>query len=228
MSGLEILALTAAILAAVFAAFLAVAETSLTQMSRARAAALVDEGRPRSETLARLVRRRARASLNPVLFLLLTCHLGAATIVGALAQSRWGIAGVIGAFVVELFILFVLAEAVPKRWALQDPSRAALRVAPMVDALTRVAPLRWITNALIAVANVILPGRERRGPATTEEELLAFAQVAAEADVIEIEERALIESIIDFGDTVVREVMVPRTDMVTVPVDATVSQGDRR
>ena len=113
MSGLEILALVAAVLAAVFAAFLAVAETSLTQMSRARAAALVDEGRPRSETLARLVRRRARV-LNPVLFLLLTCHLGAATIVGALAQRRWGTAGVFGAFIIELLILFVLAEAVPK------------------------------------------------------------------------------------------------------------------
>jgi CBS domain containing-hemolysin-like protein len=97
-------------------------------------------------------------------------------------------------------------------------------VAPLVDALTRVAPLRWITTALIAVANVILPGRERRGPATTEEELLAFAQVAAEADVIEIEERVLIESVIDFGDTVVREVMVPRTDMITVSADATVAQ----
>jgi CBS domain containing-hemolysin-like protein len=94
----------------------------------------------------------------------------------------------------------------------------------MVDGLTRVAPLRWITNALIAVANVILPGRERRGPATTEEELLAFAQVAAEADVIEIEERVLIESVIDFGDTVVREVMVPRTDMTTVSVESTVSE----
>ncbi|MFA9565949.1 MAG: hemolysin family protein [Acidimicrobiales bacterium] len=223
MSGLEILALVAAITASVFAAFLAVAETSLTQTSRARAAALVDEERPRAETLARLVRRRERV-LNPVLFLLLTCHLGAATIVGALAQQRWGTAGVVGAFVVELLVLFVLAEAVPKRWALQDPSRAALRVAPLVDALTRVAPLRWITTALIAVANVILPGRERRGPATTEEELLAFAQVAAEADVIEIEERVLIESVIDFGDTVVREVMVPRTDMITVSADATVAQ----
>ncbi len=223
MSNLELLALLAAIGAAVFSAFLAVAEISLTQTSRARAAALVDEGRPRSETLARLVQRRERV-LNPVLFLLLTCHLGTATVVGALAQHRWGTAGVVGAFVVELLVLFVLAEAVPKRWALQDPSRAALRVAPLVDGLTRLAPLRWVTTALIAVANVVLPGRERRGPATTEEELLAFAQVAAEADVIEAEERMLIESVIDFGDTVAREVMVPRTDMITVPATSTVNE----
>jgi CBS domain containing-hemolysin-like protein len=67
------------------------------------------------------------------------------------------------------------------------------------------------------MANVIIPGRGRKtGPAVSEEELLALAGVAVESDVIEPEERVLIESIIEFGDTVVREVMVPRPDMVTV------------
>ena len=53
-----------------------------------------------------------------------------------------------------------------------------------------------------------------------------MADVAAEADVIEAEERALIESIIEFGDTVVREVMVPRPDMVTVDGDFRVGRRD--
>src|SRR5690606_37244285 len=49
------------------------------------------------------------------------------------------------------------------------------------------------------------------------DELLAMAEIGVEEGVIEEDERALIESIIEFGDTVVREVMVPRPDMVTVP-----------
>ena len=65
------------------------------------------------------------------------------------------------------------------------------------------------------MANVILPGKGlKQGPFVSEEELLAMADVAAEEEVIEREERALIHSIIEFGDTVVREVMVPRPDMV--------------
>ena len=65
------------------------------------------------------------------------------------------------------------------------------------------------------MANVILPGKGlKKGPFVTEEEILALAEEAAEHSVIEESERELIESIIDFGDTVVREIMVPRTDMV--------------
>ena len=67
----------------------------------------------------------------------------------------------------------------------------------------------------------MLPGRGlTQGPfVSSEEELLAVAELGVEEGVIEEEERALIESIIEFGDTVVREVMVPRPDMVTVAAD---------
>ena len=74
-----------------------------------------------------------------------------------------------------------------------------------------------LSRALIGMANVLLPGKGlKEGPFVSEEELLALADVAVEEDVIEEEERDLIEQIIEFGDTVVREVMVPRPDMVTV------------
>src|SRR5690606_15402807 len=62
-------------------------------------------------------------------------------------------------------------------------------------------------------------------PSVSEEELLALAEVAADAEVIETSERALIESIIEFGDTLVREVMVPRPDMVTVTADCVVREA---
>ena len=85
--------------------------------------------------------------------------------------------------------------------------------------------LRLPARALIGVANIILPGKGlKKGPFVTEEEILALASEAMEHSVIEESERDLIESIIDFGDTVVREIMVPRTDMCTIGADATVAE----
>ena len=80
--------------------------------------------------------------------------------------------------------------------------------------LARFWPIKILSRGLIGMANVLLPGKGlKEGPFVSEEELLALADVAVEEDVIEEEERDLIEPIIEFGDTVVREVMVPRPDM---------------
>jgi putative hemolysin len=93
-----------------------------------------------------------------------------------------------------------------------------------VSTIVSFLPIRIITRGLIGLSNVILPGKGlKEGPFVSEEELLALADVAVEEDVIEREERQLIHSIIEFGDTVVREVMVPRPDMVTVEARASVS-----
>jgi CBS domain containing-hemolysin-like protein len=99
----------------------------------------------------------------------------------------------------------------------QHTERAALLAAPVVRALYAFAPLRWITMGLIRLANVLIPGNGMAdGPYTSDEMIRAVADEAAAEDVIEHQERTLIHSIIDFGDTVVRDVMVPRPDMVTV------------
>jgi CBS domain containing-hemolysin-like protein len=108
----------------------------------------------------------------------------------------------------------------PKTWAIQHTDRAALASARPIKALANWGPLKLLSRALIGLTNVLLPGKGlKRGPYTSEEELLAVADLAVEDAVIEAEERELIESVIELGDTVVREVMVPRTDMVTVTAD---------
>jgi CBS domain containing-hemolysin-like protein len=227
VSSLEILGIVGVILLIGLAAVLAMAETALTHLGRARAAAIQEEEdgdeqqspSKREETLVSLLGRRTEV-LNPVLLLLLLCHLGVATIV-AVAFYRWfGVGGVVVALAVETAVIFVVAEAMPKTYALQHTGRAAQRLAPLVRALALFPPVRWVTRLLIGISNVLLPGKGRReGPSVSEEELLALAGAAAEEEVIEVEERALIESIIEFGDTVAREVMVPRPDMVTVGAD---------
>ena len=207
----------------VVASFLAMAETALTRVSKAKALAMQEEGRRWAPQLVRLVEHPERF-LNPVLLLMLLSHLVIATLVGILAERHWGAGGVALATVVETAIIFVLAEAAPKTWAVQHLERSALLSTPITAAIVSFLPIRIITRGLIGLSNAILPGKGlKQGPFVSEEELLATVDVALEDETIEREERALIHSIIEFGDTVVREVMVPRPDMVTVEASALVN-----
>jgi len=215
MSGGEIAILAAVIGLIALAGFLALAETSLTRMNRIKAMTLEEEGRRGASRLARLVEHPERF-LNPVLLLLLICHVVASILVGILFE-QYGAWGVVLATFMEVVVIFVLAEAAPKTWAVQHPERAALLAAPIVAAVVNFPPIRLLARGLIGLSNIILPGKGlHQGPFVSEEELLATVDVATEDEIIEQEERALIRSIIEFGDTVVREVMVPRPDMVAV------------
>jgi putative hemolysin len=197
-------------------AFLALSETAITRTSAHKARAMVEEGVKGAPRLLRLVEHTERV-LPVVLFALEVTTLVAATLVGIVSESVLGAWGVLIGIVFEIVVMFVVAELAPKTWAVQHSQRAALVASPIVTALVSFPPLRWLTRGLIAVSNFLLPGRGiRDGPWVSEEELLALADTAAEEQVIEREERTLIHSIIDFGDTVVREVMVPRPDMVVV------------
>jgi len=201
---------------------LALAETALVRMSRAKAKSLADEGKRGARVLVRLT-EDPQGFLNPVLLLVLICQLVVATLVGILAVRWFGAWGVAAATVFEIVVIFVFAEAVPKNWAVHHPERAALFAAPLVSAVIGFPPVRWVSGGLNGLANLIVGQKGGyAGALVTESELLAMADVAVEGDVIETEERALIHSIIEFGDTVVREVMVPRTDMVTIGADESV------
>ena len=205
---------------------LAMAETSLVRMNRIKAKSLVDEKKRGARQLARLVENPANF-LNPILLLVLICQLVSATLVGIVAEHLFGGLGVLLGIVFEIVVIFVFFEAVPKNWAVQHADRAALLSAPIVSTLIRFPPIRWLSSILIGLANRIIGASEDDQEGIphsyiTDSELKAMADVAHEEKVIEQDERTFIHSIIDFGDTVAREVMTPRPDMVTVDADATV------
>jgi CBS domain containing-hemolysin-like protein len=210
------------IVATIVASFLAMAETALTRVTTVDAISLEDEGRRWARQLGRLVEHPERF-LNPVLLLMLLAHLVIASVVAILVESNFGKGAVIFATVIETAVIFVLAEAAPKTWAIQHPERSALLSTPIVHTVVMFLPIRIVTRGLIALSNALIRGKDSRaGPFVSERKLLAMADEAEEQDVIEEQERALIHSIIHFGDTVVREVMVPRPDMVTVEARAEV------
>jgi CBS domain containing-hemolysin-like protein len=203
--------------------FLAVAEMGLSRISKHRATSLADSGSKSGKSLLWLVSEPERW-VNPLLLTVNICQTVQATLTGILANRLFGGAGVAIGVVLNVIVFFVLAEAVPKTYAVLYPERAAKLAARPVSALVKFPLLRWISRGLIGLTNVIVKGKGlEKGPFVNEQELLGIVETAAEEGVVEHEERELIESIIEFGDTVAREVMVPRPDMVTIEYLSTVT-----
>ena len=204
---------------------LAAAETALIRTTKVRAKSLADNERRGSQSLVILAAHPERF-LNPLLLVILVCQLVSATLLGLLADNWFGAWGVLAATVFEVVVIFVFFEAVPKNWAVHHPDTAALGAAPLVKWLIHFPPVRALSAVLIGLANFVL--RQKGASAhipITESELLAMADVAGEENVINAEERQFIHSVIDFGDTVVREVMVPRTDMEAIGSEISVSDA---
>jgi len=201
------------------AAFLAMAETSLTHVGRFRVLQMVEDERRGARRLARLLEDPPRF-LNIVLLLVLVVQLGGTAMATLLADRLTSDYGwIISTFGMTLLI-FVLAEAAPKTYAIQNAEKVALFVAPGIDRLVRVPGVQALMRMLVRVSNVVTPGKGlARGPFVTEDEIRTMAQVAADEASIEEDEKEMIHSIFEFGDTVVREVMVPRPDMVGVDAD---------
>jgi putative hemolysin len=138
------------------------------------------------------------------------------------------VAGVVVGVMLNVLVFFVLAESLPKTWAVLHPERAALLSAGPVSVLVAFWPLRITSKALIGLTNWIIPGKGlAEGPfvSVSEQELRAMVDVAAEEYVIEHSERKLIESVFTFGDTLVREIMIPRPDIVTVHADSSLDEA---
>jgi CBS domain containing-hemolysin-like protein len=206
--------------------YLAVAETALNRISKVKAITIAEE-RPSKATaaLVSLVEHPERF-INPLLVMITILQTGQAFLTTILADSLFGPIGVVIGFVLNVIVFFVLSEALPKTWAVLHSERAAIMTARTTLMLVSFPPLRLISRGLIGLANVLLPGRGlKQGPFVSEKELLGIVEAAAEDEVIEHEERELIESIIEFGDTLAREIMVPRPDMVTLSATASVSSA---
>ena len=223
MNGVTIAVITIVILF-FFSIVLAAAETAFLRMSRVKAMALEEQGEKRATRLVRMLERPER-TVNAVTLLALAAQLITSYLLGSLlGSSGWWI--VVLSLVLNVIVFFVFAEAAPKTWAVQHTEQAALRTSGFLRFVTDFAPIRVIVRGLLGLVNAILPGKGlKKGPFVTEEEIRQMADVAADEAAIETSERELIHSIFEFGDTVVREVMVPRPDMIAVEADATVDEG---
>ena len=205
--------------------FFSLAEMGLSRMTKPKAAAMAEGGVKQAKALQQLV-GEPQKWVNPLLLSVNICQTVQATLTGVVAGRAFGPFGVAAGVLLNVIVFFVLAEAVPKTYALQYPEKAALSTALGTKLLVSFPPLRIVSGWLISLTNVIVRGKGlKQGPFVSEQELLGIVDAAYHDDIIEEEERDLIESIIEFGDTVAREVMVPLPDMITVSSSFTLTQA---
>jgi len=207
-------------LAGVFAA----ADAALNSVSRARVEALVRAGRPGSRALSAVVADRPR-HVNLLLLLRLAAET-AATVLLTVAlvpviDPPW--AGALSAAGIMVVVSYVLIGVGPRTLGRQHPYRIGMLVAAPLRALaTLLGPL---TRLLILIGNAITPGQGfRQGPFSSEIELRELVDMASTSGVVDEDERQMIHSVFELGDTLVREVMVPRPDVVWTERDTTVDK----
>ncbi|MDQ5816359.1 MAG: hemolysin family protein [Actinomycetota bacterium] len=222
----DLLVLVIILVLLLLAAVTAAAETSISRIGRVKAHHFAREKRKNGELLVRMVEDPA-PYLNSVLLLTLIAHLTGTSLATALALRRFGSGGEAIAAAAMTFIIFVFAEVIPKTYVVRYTERASLLLARPVFLLGRL--LQPVSQVLVWFANLVmvpLPGRGLpKGPFVTEEEIRHLTDIAEEEEEIEEEERELIHSVFEFGDTVVREVMVPRTDMIVLRAGASIDEA---
>jgi CBS domain containing-hemolysin-like protein len=217
--------LVVAIALALAGGLFAAADAALSTVSQARVDGLVRLGRPGARQLAAVVSERRR-HINLLLLLRMSCEL-TATVLVTVAFLHWihrvWLAVVVSALVMVL-VSYVLIGVGPRTIGRQHPYRVGTVVAGVVRALGTV--LGPLSKLLIVLGNAITPGQGfREGPFTSEVELRELVDLAQERGVVEDSEREMIHSVFELGDTVAREVMVPRTEIVWIEQTKTVRQA---
>ncbi|MGC7094179.1 hemolysin family protein [Amycolatopsis lurida] len=220
-TSLLIIAVTLVLLGGVFAA----ADAAVSTVSQARAEGMVRLGRAGARQLVAVIAERRR-HINLLLLLRLGCEL-TSTVLVTVVFLRWiepVSLAVVVAGVVMVVVSYVLIGVGPRTIGRQHPYRVGLVVAGPVRALGTV--LGPLSRLLILLGNAITPGKGfREGPFTSEVELRELVDLAQERGVVEDSEREMIHSVFELGDTVAREVMVPRTEIVWIEQGKTVRQA---
>ncbi|MGQ0574392.1 MAG: hemolysin family protein [Pseudonocardia sp.] len=221
--GLIVVAALLLPLAGLFAA----ADAALTSVSRARVDALVRAGRGGAVALAAVVADRPRF-VNLLLLLRLAAET-AATVLLTVAMDAYFEPPWVGALVaggIMVVVSYVLIGVGPRTLGRQHPYSIGLAVAVPVRALARL--LSPLTRLLILIGNAITPGKGfREGPFSSEVELRELVDMASTRGVVAENERQMIHSVFELDDTLVREVMVPRPDVVWTEHDSSVDRALR-
>lgn len=207
-----------AVLLVVFGGLLAAADSALATLSRTDLVDLATTSRSRRSLLG--IAADIGAHVNALNFMRVVAETTAAVLVTlALATvfAQWWWALLASALIMTA-TSFVLVGSSPRSVGRVHARGVVAFSAPVVRAVRII--LGPIADALVALGNRVTPGRPGTATFSSEEQLLSMVDEATEHDVLEEDDRELIHSIFEFNDTVVREVMVPRTDMITIDFDA--------
>ncbi|KQY54597.1 MULTISPECIES: hemolysin family protein [unclassified Nocardioides] len=198
------------------AGLLSAADAALSSFSRARAEEIAAEGKAGAKRVLAILDDPARY-LNTTLLLRILCEVSAIVLVTRLVSgsvdASW--ARILISIGIMLVVSFVAIGVAPRTLGRQHAITVALLCAAPIQWVTRI--LGPIPQLLILIGNALTPGKGfSDGPFSTETELRELVDMAEASSVIEDGERKMIHSVFELGDTTVREVMVPRNDVLYV------------
>lgn len=201
---------------AFLSAFFNIAETGIIGLSRIRLRHMVARGVRQAKSVQRLI-SKIDQFITAILIGNNFVNIAISAIVTAFCVDafgyKWGVA--VATFVTTFFVLIV-CEITPKILAAKNTERAALFVAPAMELFIKVfAPVIFIFNAAsLLILKAFRMGRSKRSPVITEEEIRMMIEIGREEGVLSDEERKMLHRIFEFGDTMVKDVMVPKEKMI--------------
>jgi CBS domain containing-hemolysin-like protein len=199
-------------------------DAAVNTVSIARVEELVRDERPGAVRLARVVAERPRY-INLVVLMRIVCETAATALMVAYLYQDLGLEwGLVAAAAIMVASSFVAIGVGPRTIGRQHAYSIALASAVPLQAISVL--LTPISRLLILLGNALTPGRGfRNGPFASEIELREVVDLAQQRGVVADDERRMIQSVFELGDTPAREVMVPRTEMVWIESDKTAGQA---
>ncbi|MET0901175.1 MAG: hemolysin family protein [Mycobacterium sp.] len=222
MSGLAPLLI--AIVLVFFGGLFAAIDAALSTVSLARVEELVRDERPGAVRLHQIMAERPKY-INLIVLLRIACEVTATALLVAFLEDFWGLDwGLFAAAAIMVVVSFVAIGVGPRTMGRQHAYSIALGAAVPLQAISIL--LTPISRLLILLGNALTPGRGfRNGPFASEIELREVVDMAQQSGVVADDERRMIQSVFELGDTPAREVMVPRTEMVWIESDKTAGQA---
>ncbi len=221
---MSVLTLLIAIFLVAFAGVLAATESALTSISRLRVEEMLTDGRRGAVRVRRVLADLPRY-LNVVLFVRKGCELTATVLVAVLLLDRNDsqVVALAQTIAIMLVVSYVVVGVGPRTMGKQHPESLVRPGALFAVALATL--LGPVTRILIALGNALTPGKGfPSGPFSSEAELRDLVDQARERGLVEEEQHEMIHSVFELGDTIARELMVPRTEMVWVEKGKTLRQ----
>ncbi|KAA0120428.1 hemolysin family protein [Mycolicibacterium sp. P9-22] len=202
----------------------AAVDAAISTASLARVEEMVRDERPGAIRLARVLADRPRY-INLVVLLRITCEVSATVLLVSYLDGYLGVAwGLFAAAATMVVVSFVVIGVGPRTVGRQNAYTIALAAALPLHAISVL--LTPISRLLVLIGNALTPGRGfRNGPFASEIELREVVDLAQQRGVVADDERRMIQSVFELGDTPAREVMVPRTEMVWIESDKTAAQA---
>lgn len=204
-----------------FSAFFSSAETALTTVNKVRLKTLEEEGSKSAGRVLKILENYGKM-LSTILIGNNIVNISASSLMTTMTIDVFGDYAVGIATGIMTIIILLFGEITPKTWAMTSSEKIALIYSPIIKfMMTILTPVIFLIDKIsVGLMWLLRIDTNKKGCSITENELKTYVDVSHEEGVIETEEREMIYNVFEFSDAVAKDIMIPRIDMVTAPIDS--------